>query len=102
MGSRANERWLARTLPPWAMYWAADSAVLLTSQALTIGATSAAAVLIARHVNPHDWGIFSGFLSLSLGVSILSQFGVGTWLLRELSRLFAGADEVPEEYDLRL
>jgi O-antigen/teichoic acid export membrane protein len=78
--------------PSWTRLWLADSAVLVTSQAMTIVATSAAAVLIARQLDPHEWGIFSGFLALSLALSVVIQFGTGTWLLRELSRLFATDD----------
>jgi O-antigen/teichoic acid export membrane protein len=76
-------------VPSWTRLWLADSAVLLASQALTVVATSTAAVLIARQLDPRDWGVFSGLLALSLALSVVIQFGTGTWLLRELSRLFA-------------
>ncbi|MGH3134084.1 MAG: oligosaccharide flippase family protein [Gaiellaceae bacterium] len=72
-----------------------DSALLLGSQALTVLATSLAAIAIARTLDPDDWGIFSAFLGLSLALAIVIEFGLGTWLLRELSSLFAGgADQM--------
>jgi O-antigen/teichoic acid export membrane protein len=86
IGSRA-------ALPSWIRTWAKDSAVLLGSQGLTIIATSIAAILIARHLSPSDWGVFSGFLGLSLALAVVVEFGLATWLLRELSRLFADPDE---------
>jgi PST family polysaccharide transporter len=67
--------------------WAADSAALLLSQAAAIIATSALAILLARHLGPTDWGVFSGFLALSMGLSVFIEFGLTQWLLRELSRL---------------
>jgi O-antigen/teichoic acid export membrane protein len=84
--------WLAARLPPWTRSWLADSAVLLVSQALTVVGTSAAAVLIARQLDPTEWGIFAGLWALSMALSMVIQFGAGTWLLRELSHLFADAD----------
>lgn len=71
-----------------------DSGLLLGSQALTVLATSFAAIAIARTLDPDDWGVFSAFLGLSLALAIVVEFGLGTWLLRELSSLFAGADQV--------
>jgi O-antigen/teichoic acid export membrane protein len=65
---------------------------LLLSQVLTVVLTSALAVLIARGLQPGDWGTFSAFLGLGLAVSIVVDFGLGTWLLRELSRLWADED----------
>jgi O-antigen/teichoic acid export membrane protein len=91
MSRRFTARQALRPLPLWTRLWLADSALLLVSQALTIAATSMAAILIARHLEPRNWGIFSGFLGLSLALSVVIQFGTGTWLLRELSRVFATA-----------
>jgi O-antigen/teichoic acid export membrane protein len=76
----------------WIRLWLADSSVLLGSQLLTVVATSGAAILIARQLDPSDWGVFSGLLALSLALSVVIQFGTGTWLLRELSRLFVEPD----------
>lgn len=89
MNGRSLTSRIAKSTPGWTRLWVADSAVLLASQALTVVATSGAAILIARQLDPHDWGVFSGFLALSLALSVVIQFGTGTWLLRELSRLFA-------------
>jgi O-antigen/teichoic acid export membrane protein len=75
-------------MPPWARSWAIDSAALLFSQLAAIVATSALAILLARHLAPTDWGIFSGFLSLSMGLSVFVEFGLTQWLLRELSRVW--------------
>jgi hypothetical protein len=48
------------------------------------------AILLARSLGPSDWGLFSGLLGLSLALSIFVDFGLTTWLLRELSALRAG------------
>lgn len=77
----------ASLLPAWARSWAVDSAVLLFSQVAAIVATSALAILLARHLGPTDWGVFSGFLALSMGLSVFVEFGLTQWLLRELSRI---------------
>jgi lipopolysaccharide exporter len=85
---------LSRSLPTWTRAWLADSFVLGASQTLTIVATSAAAILIARHLDPSDWGVFGGFFALSVAMTIVIQFGMSAWLLRELSKLFA--DDEPD------
>ena len=77
----------ASPLPAWARLWAVDSAALLLSQVAAIVATSALAILLARHLGPTDWGVFSGFLALSMGLSVFVEFGLTQWLLRELSRI---------------
>lgn len=77
----------ASLLPAWARLWAVDSAALLLSQIAAIVATSALAILLARHLGPTDWGVFSGFLALSMGFSVFVEFGLTQWLLRELSRI---------------
>jgi len=80
---------LSGLLPSWGKDWAADSSFLLLSQVLTVILTSVIAIVIARGLNPAEWGTFSAFLSLGLAVSIIVNFGMGTWLLRELSKLWA-------------
>ena len=79
---------MTRWAPSWLRLWAADSAALLFSQLAAVVATSALAILLARHLGPRDWGLFSGFLGLSLGLSIFVEFGLTQWLLRELARLW--------------
>ena len=79
----------ADTPRSWTRDWAADSALLLASQLLTVLATSAAAIAIARALEPREWAIFSAFLGLSLALNLVVDFGLGTWLLRELSRVAA-------------
>ncbi len=64
-----------------------DSAQLLVSQLLTALATSVAAIMIARALEPDDWGVFSAFLGLSIALALVVDFGIGTWLLRELSTM---------------
>jgi O-antigen/teichoic acid export membrane protein len=78
--------------PSWARGWVTDSSQLLVSQVLTVIATSFAAIMIARTLDPDDWGVFSAFLGLSIALTLVSDFGIGTWLLRELSRLYARDD----------
>jgi O-antigen/teichoic acid export membrane protein len=77
----------ASLLPSWFRSWAVDSAALLLSQVAAVVATSALAILLARHLGPTDWGVFSGFLALSMGLSVFIEFGLTQWLLRELSRI---------------
>jgi O-antigen/teichoic acid export membrane protein len=84
LSPRRSSRWS----PTWLRPWAADSAALLFSQLTAVVATSALAILLARHLGPRDWGLFSGFLGLSLGLSIFVEFGLTQWLLRELARLW--------------
>jgi O-antigen/teichoic acid export membrane protein len=86
--SRVSSR-IAGALPDWTRFWLTDSAVLLASQLLTTVASSAVAIVIARQLDPGDWGIFAGFFGLSIALSIVVQFGAGAWLLRELSALFS-------------
>ncbi len=71
-----------------------DSAQLLASQILTVIATSFAAIVIARTLDPDDWAVFSAFLGLSIALALVADFGIGTWLLRELS---ASSREVPSD-----
>jgi O-antigen/teichoic acid export membrane protein len=70
---------------------------MLVSQGLTVLATSLSAVLIARRLQPSEWGIFSAFLGLSFALAIFVEFGLATWLLRELSRLFAEHGDAAEQ-----
>ena len=90
---------LSRWGPAWIRAWALDSSVLLFSQTAALAATSALAILLARSLDPHNWGLFSGFLALSLALSVLAEFGLTTWLLRELSSLYT--DESTSEAQSR-
>ncbi|MCH7811398.1 MAG: oligosaccharide flippase family protein [Chloroflexi bacterium] len=80
-----SEGWL----PSWVRSWAQDSGLLLISQLFTVIMTSTLAVLIARSLGPAEWGVFSALLGLSLAFSAFVGLGVATWLLRELSSLWA-------------
>jgi O-antigen/teichoic acid export membrane protein len=84
-------------LPPWTKHWAHDSALLLFSQFSAVVATSLVAIIVARNLGPSDWGVFSGFLGLSIAFAIVVNFGVGGWLLRELSGLWAIDDSSSHE-----
>jgi PST family polysaccharide transporter len=79
----------ARLLPSWTRDWAGDSSFLLASQVLTTLITSALAILIARQLDPSDWGTFSALFGLGLAMGIIVDFGLGTWLLREFSHVWA-------------
>lgn len=85
--ARLSGVWRASARPAWLSEWAGDSALLLLSQIAATVATSVLAILIARSLGPHDWGIFSGFLALSIALSVFAEFGLSAWLLRELSHL---------------
>lgn len=87
--SRRAGRWA----PEWIRDWALDSGVLLFSQLATIAATTALAILIARNLTPHEWGVFSGFLALGLALAVFGEFGMSTWLLRELTVLLPSDGE---------
>ena len=84
--------WRAGARPAWLREWAGDSALLLFSQITATLATSVLAILIARTLGPHDWGIFSGFLGLSLALAVFAEFGLSAWVLRELSHVAARVD----------
>jgi O-antigen/teichoic acid export membrane protein len=88
-------------LPSWSRSWMADSSALLFSQLAANLTTSALAVLLARHLGPRDWGIFSAFLSLSVAVGFFIEFGLTQWLLRELSDLWAGRETERRTDDVR-
>jgi O-antigen/teichoic acid export membrane protein len=92
-----SRRRLRDQLPSWGKDWAADSSFLLLSQVLTVVLTSVVAIVIARGLDPAEWGTFSAFLSLGLAVGIFVDFGMGTWLLRELSKLWADEEMDPDE-----
>ena len=77
-----------RLLPSWAGSWGRDSALMLVSQALTVVAASLSAVVVARSLDAEDWGVFAAFLGLGIGLGVFVEFGLATWLLRELSSLF--------------
>jgi O-antigen/teichoic acid export membrane protein len=85
-------------VPSWARLWARDASLLVITQGLTMVATSASAILIARHLRPGQWGVFSAFLGVSVGLGAIGEFGLVVWSLRELSRLFAdrGASAEPQ------
>jgi O-antigen/teichoic acid export membrane protein len=70
----------------WRWMWARDTGILVAAQFVTSLMTSLLAILIARHLAPHTWGIFASFLAVSQAASILIDFGLSTWLLRQLSQ----------------
>ena len=86
----SDDRAPAASSRAWARGWIGDSSQLLASQVLTVAATSFAAIMIARTLDPDDWGVFSAFLGLSMALAFVADFGLGTWLLRELSAMFVG------------
>jgi polysaccharide transporter, PST family len=78
---------------PWLRSWLGDSSMMLVAQALTVLATSIAAISVARTLEPGDWGVFSAFLGMSMALAVVADFGLATWLLREFSRLAVGPAE---------
>src|ERR1044072_5389356 len=89
LSPRRSSRWS----PTWLRLWAADSAALLFSQFAAVIATSALAILLARHLGPRDWGLFSGFLGLSLALSVFIEFGLTGGVLRELARIWVDRED---------
>lgn len=65
--------------------WANDSALLIGVQAAAMIATTTLAVVIARSLDPTEFGVFSALLSLSQAVAIVVEMGFATFLLREFS-----------------
>jgi O-antigen/teichoic acid export membrane protein len=94
-------RWLRDWMPHWTRHWAADSGLLFLSQLAALVATSVLAIMLARTLGPSEWGIFSGLLALGLAFSIFVDFGVATWLLRELSRLWVSEEEARDDIRAR-
>jgi O-antigen/teichoic acid export membrane protein len=88
-----------RLLPTWTRDWAGDSSFLVASQVVTALITSALAILIARQLAPSDWGTFSALFGLGLAMSVVVDFGLGTWLLRELSQIWASGQTRIEARD---
>ena len=86
----------------WARGWMSDGAQLLASQVLTVVATSVAAITIARTLEPGDWAVLSALLGLSVALTLVADFGIGTWLLRELSSSLANDERQPPEHLSRL
>lgn len=74
-------------MPDWTGHWLRDTRLLLASQALVVLVMTALAIILARGLGPSDWGLFSALLGLSLALSTFVDLGLGTWLLRGLSRL---------------
>jgi O-antigen/teichoic acid export membrane protein len=50
-------------------------------------------VVVARWLRPDEWGVFSAFLGLSIALGVFIEFGLATWLLRDLSGLFASVGD---------
>ena len=74
-------------MPGWIGHWLRDTRLLLASQALVALASTVLAIVLARGLGPSDLGLFSALLGLSLALSTFVDLGLGTWLLRGLSRL---------------
>jgi O-antigen/teichoic acid export membrane protein len=73
----------------WARQWALDSGLLLFSQVQILVATTAIAIVLARSLGPTNWALFSSFLGISQAATLVINFGLDTWLLRELSAMWA-------------
>ena len=67
-----------------------DSALLVGANVIATIATSLVAVVVARGLDPGGWALFSALLGLALGVGFIVDFGLSTWLLRELTRVDTG------------
>jgi O-antigen/teichoic acid export membrane protein len=93
-------------MPAWTGDWLRDARLLLFSQFIAMVATTIVAILLARSLDPSEWGLFSGLFGLSLALSTFVDLGVGGWLLRELSALRADEGRLPwgsaSEESLRL
>jgi O-antigen/teichoic acid export membrane protein len=74
-------------MPTWTAHWLRDARLLLVSQFIVVLSTTTLAIVLARSLGPSDWGLFSALLGLSLALSTFVDLGLGTWLLRELSKL---------------
>lgn len=77
-GKPSAKRWGVRG-------WLSDSALMLGVQAAATIATTILAIVIARSLDPADFGLFAALLSLSQAVAIVVEMGFATFLLREFS-----------------
>lgn len=75
--------------PSWHRLWMRDSGVMLLSQMAALAMTSTLAILVARSLGPHDFGVFSVGLGLAQALSVVADLGMTTWLLRGVSAAFA-------------
>ncbi len=73
----------------WIRDWTKDTGLLLASQIGITLMTSGISVILARSLDAKHFGVFSGFLGLSQALSLAIDVGLATWLLRELSRVWA-------------
>ena len=85
-------------MPTWISHWLRDARLLIFSQFLVVLTTTALAIVLARSLGPSDWGLFSALLGLSLALSMFVDVGLGTWLLRGLSRLHEEEPEPDRRY----
>jgi O-antigen/teichoic acid export membrane protein len=83
--------------PRWLAAWARDGVLLTGSQVAMLAVTTALAVLVARELGPDDFGIFSAFLTLSIAIGLVTQVGLSTWLLREMSAMVARNGNLPPD-----
>lgn len=85
---------LRRELPtaraPWLRGWAKDSTLVLASQVSGLLVTTALTVLIARQLGPASFGLLAAFQGTAQIAMVFVDAGIATFLLRELSRLWAG------------
>jgi O-antigen/teichoic acid export membrane protein len=87
-------------LPAWLPEWVRDARLLVSSQALVVATTTVLAIVLARSLGPSEWGLLSGLLGLAMAVSIVVNLGIGTWLLRELSRVAHEQGDVGKRHEL--
>ncbi|MGH3024910.1 MAG: oligosaccharide flippase family protein, partial [Gaiellaceae bacterium] len=57
-----------------------------------LAVTSALTVFLARELGPSTFGVLAAFQGLALLVTVFVDAGISTYLLRELSELWAGGD----------
>src|SRR5262245_8021976 len=74
----------------WMRGWLRDSGIVVFTQGGALVMTTALAVIVARSLGAAEYGIFAGFLGISIAASRCVDVGLSIWLLRELSRVVVG------------
>src|SRR4051794_18764270 len=82
----------ARRSAGWEKAWVQDSAFVLLSQMTTLAAGFLVVVILARQLGPSDFGIFSALYAISQSLAMIVDFGLGQYVLRELSALNLSRD----------
>lgn len=74
----------------WLRGWIRDSSLVLVSQASALLVTTGLTIVVARQLGPSTFGLLAAFQGAAQVVTVFVDAGIATFLLRELSPLWAG------------